>query len=768
MDTFQLTAPDGQKYRIQAESPEKAKAAFDYMMNPPPEGAMIHEAGRSYIAGKEGPTGYVKTEGMAPGVGMAAEKGGIAPGTKEFTEALRQLGGDLTPPRADLKSGLPSREEAAAALRLRQTGSGAIPGLPIPLLGGSMSAQGFTGSAADEAASLGFGIGGALQGAPFQQSYGLAQEAQRQSLAQQREEHPIRSGVLQAGGALAQVPALGPIANLGSELPLIYRSGVNAISGGLLGGGEGFASGSGLEDRLQEAKKGGLLGAGIGAAVTPVIQGATSLAKNAIDYFQIDKTLKQLVGAGKPAADAVKRALAADDAYGGAGARSIAEAGPEAMLVDAGPSARGTLDTAMQRGGPATLTASRAVRSRTEAGRETLTDALDAALGKPPPGVSWATEQIRKGSEASRDAAYKAAYNTPIDYSNPKAFDLQEMLAAVPHKVIAKANELMQLERQSSKQIIAEIGDNGQTVYRSVPDVRQIDYITRGLRHLAEAGEDAGAMGGMTQFSRGYTKLAGEIRGVTKELAPSYGKALNAGQDTIEQVQALKFGREMLNPLVERDEVAMAIRNMSADELKQTRQGIRSHIDNLMANTKVLASDPDNMAARQSIDALRLLNTDASVAKLRTVLDPVQAAQLQNELRQATKSIELFANVQANSKTFGRGAVAQAVETARSPGVVGSLKEGEYGQALRRIPQILFGTTPQDKLRGSDETYRQIAELLTAQRGPRAMETMQLLDRAYQTAPQNAVRAQEIGTNVGLLGAIPGYEAAREWWRERR
>lgn len=621
------------------------------------------------------------------------------------------------------------------------------------------AAQGATMSFGDELASGAFGAAQALRGAPFGEAYNVSQEAQRQDLVAERAEHPIRSTAMQIGGALTQAPLFAAGMGATAALPLGARMLAGAGAGAALGGIEGAGAGSGGQDRLKQGGIGALLGAALGGAVPAVAQGWKAALQKIFDQVNVNRNLGQL-GIQRPAADAVTRALSADDALSGAGARNIAAAGPQGMLVDAGPSARGALDTAMQRGGPATLVAREAVNQRGVEANRTLTNALDAALGAPQ-GVATATSQIRQGSAPARALAYDAAYKAPIDYSSPAARELEGLLKRVPEGAIGKANQLMKLEGHQSNQILANVAADGTITLERLPDVRQIDYITRGLRHLAEAGEDAGKLGGRTDFSRAYTGLSRDIRGKLRELVPQYGTALNTAAEPIEQIQATRLGYEMLRPGMARDEVAMAVQGMSKPERQAVQQGIRSHIDDLMANVKAAASDP-NQDAREAFMALRQLNSRAASDKLRTVLDPVQAGVLQKEIDQATKAAELYAGVTKNSATFGRAAVAEANQQLQTPGAVGNLLEGRPLNAMQRGMQFLTGRTPQDKLAKEDEMYRQIAEILTGKRGPDALATLLSLTRAYQTGLQNEKAATAIGAGLGAGSGLAGYQLLRQ------
>lgn len=716
MPTFELTA-NGGTFRIEADTAELAQKAFSHAFaTQPPPGVIIHDVDRSYVTGAPDAP-YVDTKGMTQ----------------------------------------PQRAEAAAALQARQNALYSTAPLAPPF-------QGLSASYGDEAVSALHGLRAMLQGRPFGETYGVAQEAQRQDLAQERAEHPIRSAAGQVFGALGQLPAAGSLLGAGRTLPLAGRMAAGAGIGAGYGAAEGFGAGSGLQDRLEGAVFGGGTGAIVGGAVPPLATGGKALFNKILDKFTVDRTLRGQ-GINRPAADAVTRALSADDAFSGAGARNIAAAGPDAMLVDAGPSTRGALDAAAQRAGPAALIARQAVDRRGTSANLALRAELDNTLGVRQ-GTETAAAGIRQGSQAARAAAYDAAYLAPIDYAAPLARDLETSLARVPSAAVAKANALMQLEGAQSKQIMATIGPDGAVTFERLPDVRQLDYITRALRHLAEAGEDAGKLGGRTDFSRAYGNLSRDIRGTLRQMVPEYGIALDTAADPISRINATRLGAQMLSPAMARDEVALAVRGMAKPERAAVRQGIRSYIDDLMANVRAVASDP-NQDAREAIAALGRLNSRAVREKLTTVLDPNDALRLAAEIGRATKAAELYAGMARNSATYGRMAVAEANKQLQEPGIIGSLKEGAPLQATKRAIQFAFGRTPQDKLLREDEMNRQIAELLTGRQGVGALDTMALLNRAYLAAPLNEKRAGAIATNLALGSGFGGYQLLRTPQRGR-
>jgi len=718
----------------------------DPLTNPPPPGVIIHDVNRSYVAGR--PDLSVDTTGMAPGIGTGAVP---APGTNP---------------------NLPNRADAAAALALRRDNSQALPtGVTAPTL------QGMTLGYGDEALSAGAGLGSMARGGSFGDAYNLAQEAQRQERAQYGTEHPVLSPVLQAGGALANIPALmaagvpGMAAGAGGA-SLGGRVLATAAGGGLLGGAEGFGSGSGFLDRLKQAGYGGLTGAAVGGAVPLAATGLSNVFTDILDRINVNPYLRQL-GIDRPAANITNRVLAADDAFGGGvGSQNITAAGPQGMIADAGPATQGLLDVAIQRGGGGSKVARDAVDARGVEANRTLTDALDTTLGQPR-GIQTMINDIRQTGQPARSSAYDTAYNTPIDYSHPDAAKLEELLGRLRGKAsgaVDEANLMMQLDGEPlSRQIKATIAADGSIVFDRVPDVRQIDYITRGLRKTAGNPENTGALGGQTDTSRRFNSLAGQIRQVTRDLVPEYGVALDTAADDIGRVQATELGNKLLSPSVTRDEAVQMLKghNSSAAEMDAVRLGVRQHIDDQMANVRKIATDP-NLDARQAAAALKDLSSDAANAKLDMILDPAQRQHLTAQIEEATRAIQLRANMSANSKTFARGAVDDATKQLLEYGPFGAAARGQPVNMLQRATQAFTGYTPAYDISRLDLTNRQIAELLTNARGPAAQQQIGLLGQVAQTGAQNAAGAQTGGGLLGLAGAVPGYATTRDtlrnWW----
>lgn len=577
-----------------------------------------------------------------------------------------------------------------------------------------------------------------------------------------RESNPIASTVGAVGGGLALA---GPLSRIGpSAMASGQGLGIRALAGGLEGGILGGLYGAGAADeesRLMGAAQGGAIGSAAGAAFPLVAAGAGKLYETARNAMQA-RPIAQQAGISPETARALGGILDADDALGPQGQAAMSRAGHERMLVDAGPTAQGVLDTTVQRGGPGARVAREAIDARVSRDSAALSRALDDALGRPQ-GVATTREGIRTGSAAARHAAYdgpKGAYAQAIDYADPRAMQIESMIKGrVPGSAIARANQLMRAEGHQSQQILAQIADDGSVVFERLPDVRQLDYITRALNDLAEAGEGAGAMGGQNALGRAYQNLSRDIRDTLRGLVPEYGKALETAADPIRRSKAVELGSKLLSRGMARDEAAMALRGMTGPEKQAVAQGIRSQIDEAMANVQRTATDP-NIDARAALDALKKLSSPANRQKTALVIGDGPAKQMFDELDRAAQSFELKAAVMQNSRTFGRGEVKGRVkDLSGADGPLRTAMRGEPVNATKRVIQALTGETPARQAAREDQLFLEIAQLLT-RRGGAGQQVYDAIGKIGQTDAATALMRDRIIS--ALTGPQTSYPVATQ------
>lgn len=548
---------------------------------------------------------------------------------------------------------------------------------------------------------------------------------------------------------------------LAPNASLLKRVGAGAAEGVLSGAAYGAGSGEGGADRLSQAGVNATIGGILGGTIPLAAQGVSSAYRSIVDHLAQSRAASG-AGVSPEVARMLAETLEADGSLGPHGLANMQRAGGEAMLADAGPNARAVLDTAIQRGGPGSVLARGRIDDRVGRGAADLTSALDTSLGQPQ-GVFSTREAIRTGTAGARGAAYDDAFAKAIDYADPKAIEIEEIVKGrVPSSAIRKANELMRAEGLSSKQILAKIGDDGSVTFEKLPDVRQLDYITRALNDVAAEADGAGKLGGQTALGRAYENLSRDIRSRVKTLVPEYGKALDTAADAIERSNAVKVGSRALSPSIPRDEFADAVQGMSKAEKQNVAQGIRSSLDEKLANVTRAVQD-GNMDAREGIKALRDLSSRAAKEKVSLVVGQSEADSLFRELDRITSSFELRASVAENSKTYARQAVSGRIDDVTSPGAIKTLAKGEPINATKRVLQALTGQTPEKITARQNEIYSQIADYLTRP-ASQSIPAFQAMQNYGSQISANQLRANEIARllSLGRYGVYPGSELIEE------
>lgn len=602
-----------------------------------------------------------------------------------------------------------------------------------------------------------------VRGVPFVGSYAdeaigvfnpQAAENMRDLTGAMQRQNPLETMGLNISGALAgaipMAAAAGPslLANASQSLGVralqgaAFGTAVGATEGAIYGAGEGEAR----DERVQNAQTGGLIGAGLGmglGAAGPYLAAGARNLLNTIRGTDTATVAKEL-GVSPAAAAVVRQALASGDDE--AALAALRRAGDDAMLADANPNTQSLLDTAAQSPGQAGQVAREAVAQRTQQATTQMTDALDDVLG-PARGEREIMSEIAQQSAPARSEAYDAAYSAAIDYTTPQAQAIEGLLARVPQNVINRANELMRIRGEESAQIMATITEGGPTVFRTMPDVRQLDYITRALNDIAAEADGAGKLGGQTDLGMSIQALSRNIRQNLRVAVPEYGRALETAADAISQRNGVETGYDLLRAGTRREDIGRAINGATEPELAAMRQGVRSFIDDTTANVTRTITDGDT-AAREGIQILRQMSSRGNITKLRMLLGRTDADRLLGEIDQAATSFELRAAIAMNSRTYARTAMNDVISEQTAPGLLRTLAQGEPVNAAKRIIQGLTGETAEATQARQMGLYEEIAEALTSVRGMNAQRSLQMMTRAIEGQPLNDQQARVIANAV--------------------
>lgn len=602
----------------------------------------------------------------------------------------------------------------------------------------------------------------AVEGVPFIGTYAdeavgsifgdQARDAWRATSKAMDQENPWQSAGLQlAGGIAAATPA---ILAFGPSMAANSLGG-NMVRGGLFGMGEGLVRGfgrgeSGADARLKTAGTDMALGGAVGSAIPAIAHGAGAAygaARNAVvEALGTGRAAKDL-GISRQAGRLASDVIGMDDP---ARMRAAMQS-PDAMLADAGPSTQGALDAVIQSPGEGARTALGRIDDRAAAAGQRLVGELDRTMGAPQ-GLNAAQGAIRQGTAGARSAAYDAAYSQPIDYAGDAGRRLEGLLRRVPGKAIQDANRLMQLDGDTSRQILASIADDGSVTFRKMPDVRQWDYIKRALDQAAASGEGQGALGGQTPMGRAYQGLARTIRDTVADAVPEYRTALDTAADAIGQVQGVKFGAQMMRPGVTREEVADFLKGATGAERAAVRQGARQHIDDTLANVRAVATDP-NIDARQAYKAMTDMSSPSARAKLEMLLGDEWPA-VRRALDDTAQALGLRARVATNSRTFERQQFGQMLDDSLEPGrFVSGEALGPFASP-KALWQNLTGSTPAAVQKAKASVKDELVELLTRSNGSSILDTFEAARSAYPVLP-NAGSAVVDALMATGAGAAP-------------
>ena len=597
-----------------------------------------------------------------------------------------------------------------------------------------------------------------------------AAEAMRYASKAVEDRKPGRAMALQVGGALATTPAM--IAASTYALPaaignyvvggstLLKQMGRGALVGTLFGAVEGAVSGFGRgegEDRVETSKSDALIGGGFGGITAGVFPAASAIISSVWSNIKgrSVKNIANKLGISLPSAKVIRVALENDDLP--AAQAALDRAGSSSMLADAGPSTAGLLDVSVTSGGKSPSFVREAVEKRAEKAGGDMTDVLDDLLGMPE-GVTTTQKNIRLETAADRSSLYKDAYSKAIDYSGSGGRSIQNFLKRVPAAAIKAANDLMRLEGEESLQILAEIAENGTVTFTKLPDVRQLDFITRGLKETADLQNAKGKLGGTTAIGRATQNLSRSIRNVLRKEVPEYGTALDKAADTIQRIEAVETGSSILNKNVTREQAIDAISNLSAAQLREAKIGLRSSIDDTLAKVNAVASDA-NIEIREFKKLTDNLRSRASREKMEALLGKTDTDFLYKQLDEAVVTLELRAAITRNSATQQRTAINQATDDLTAPNFIEKLLMGEPLNAGKRIAQVISGTTPEARAIRKMGIYDEIAGVLVNLRGKEAENALDLIKKAMDGDALTDQMADRIAKVLTTPAAVAIYSA---------
>lgn len=570
----------------------------------------------------------------------------------------------------------------------------------------------------------------------------------------------VAGAAVTTGLALPKLAAIAPTSMAG-------KIGLGAGIGATVGAGEGALSGAGYADGQNvgaEALKGGLIGAGIGGAVGGLAPVAAAWVKNLAQWAKgyDTKIIAKTLGVDKKTAAMLKSSLSGDDPA--KALEAINRAGPDAMLADAGPGTKQLLDAAMQSSGSASRVAGDAIEKRAAKAATRINNIFDNLLGKADDGIKSAARGIAQRTSSARSAAYERAFAKPIDYASDAGRNVERVVKRVPRDMLAgaikKANDAMQMDERTAKQIMASIADDGTVTFTKPLDLFQLNELKIQIGNLAREAVDN--FGRPTGEGIKLKKLAGDLAGALGEAVPEYRAAVKLGGDKIAEDQALELGRKMLMPSTTREVVAEGLQGASVDARAAAKRGVRIAIDEAMANVRAVISDP-NVDAREALKILSDMSSRAAKQKVKMLLGADKAAALAEAVDEARAHLELRSAVARNSATASRLATQDTAKRIVGDTILDAARDGEPINFAKRIVQTLTGGSEARKTEALNSLYTEVAKALTGPRGQEAKAAMAVIEQALKGQPIKTEEAEAIARLVASSGALTAYQSGTRY-----
>ena len=374
-----------------------------------------------------------------------------------------------------------------------------------------------------------------------------------------------------------------------------------------------------------------------------------------------------------------------------------------------------------------------------------LKGTLDELLGEPS-GVRLQQRDLMRDTAERRAEIYDAAYSTPIDYSGEAGRQLQTLIGTVDDDIISKANRLMARDGLRSAQMRVTLDDAGNIIdFENLPDVRQIDYITRALQSRASEAIRSGATEDVATLTRQNRRLRETLDG----LVPEYSTARSEAAEIIGRREALATGEDVLS--MKREDVLMAVEDMTPGELSNVRSGLRQSIDDIMARASS-PLDPAGGEYKEAMRALTSLSRRDSQDKMRMVMGDEAADALFAQLEEIVPPmLTRMRGVAAGSQT----APINLTQSVINEGT-GNAPTGDLPSDLRTGAQNILRYGSRTPMEARQEVAAELAPLLAQQRTPQDFMRMQELLSQTSRAMR---RERDLASGGVRFGGVTGLAA---------
>ena len=288
---------------------------------------------------------------------------------------------------------------------------------------------------------------------------------------------------------------------------------------------------------------------------------------------------------------------------------------------------------------------------------------------------------------------------------------------------------------------------DGNVVVQSIPDVRTLDYIKRGIDATIERGFDGKGLSSaeasaLRDLRRQFVNVIDEATIDPETGVSAYAQARRSYAGDMEVLDALRTGRDDFNRL-DHEEITQMVQDMSEAERDAFRTGaIRNVYDRLMAPS-------GNINAAQ-----RIIGSPEYAAKLQPLFDsPAQFELFRSAMQREMQLFQQSNRILGGAATARRTQSREAFEQGSPVGdVVADTITGSFGNSLSNLVARIARSATM-----TDDTATEVSRMLMSSDPTEVAAPVRLLEDYGQRAATGAaaLNRAETGAIMGTAVALP-------------
>lgn len=294
---------------------------------------------------------------------------------------------------------------------------------------------------------------------------------------------------------------------------------------------------------------------------------------------------------------------------------------------------------------------------------------------------------------------------------------------------------------------IYSVDSAGNAVLQTVPDVRTLDYIKRGIDATIESGFKGEGMStaeanALRELRREFVNEIDNATVDPQTGVSAYAQARRQYAGDMEVLDALRAGRNDFNRL-DHEEIANLWRDMSQAERDAFRSGaVRSIYEKI-------AGPSGNINAAQ-----RLIGSPEYTAKLQALFDsPAQFDLFRSALQREAQLFQQSNRILGGAATARRTQAREAFE--QGPGVGDAVADALQGGILGSLTQGVMRWLRSATM--TDDVANEVSRLLMSSNPAEVAAAVQILEQYGQRAATSAANLSraETGAIMGTMAALP-------------